>query len=100
MHQAARAGWSWPSSSCNDEKGPEDQEQEARGSEALSDLPLVYKDQTQVDEGETEFLRKGQVGDWKNYFSPEQDARIDEWVNEHLGELGIPFVYELVDDAK
>jgi len=70
------------------------------GFDAMRANPMTNASHMARVEGETEFLRKGQVGDWKNYFSPEQDARIDEWVNEHLGELGIPFVYELVDDAK
>ena len=30
-----------------------------------------------------DFMRKGQVGDWRNWLSEEQSRRVDEWVEAH-----------------
>ena len=37
------------------------------------------------------FIRKGIVGDWKNYFTPEQSARIDALYKEKLLSAGLEF---------
>ena len=39
--------------------------------------------------GGTDFMRKGVVGDWKNYFTPEQIARLDAVYDEKLKGTGI-----------
>ena len=39
------------------------------------------------------FMRKGRVGDWKNYFTDEQSARVDEEVKKTLDGTGLEFVY-------
>ena len=39
------------------------------------------------------FLRKGVVGDWRNYFTEEQSARMDEEVEKTLDGTGLEFVY-------
>jgi len=36
-------------------------------------------------------LRKGEVGDWKNYFTPELNKRFDEEVMDKLSGTGIEF---------
>ena len=41
------------------------------------------------------FLRKGVVGDWKNFLSPEQSAQIDSICAERLKDMGLEFEYEL-----
>ncbi|XP_078487110.1 sulfotransferase 6B1-like [Ciona intestinalis] len=41
------------------------------------------------------FFRKGEVGDWKNYFSDDQSKIMDELIQEKLGNTGIKFIYEL-----
>ena len=41
------------------------------------------------------FIRKGEVGDWKNYFTEDMNKRIDEAVAEHFDGLGLTFTYEL-----
>ena len=46
------------------------------------------------EEGKPSFLRKGEVGDWKNYFSAEQSAEMDRRCEEKLKDTGIEFVYE------
>lgn len=45
--------------------------------------------------GEGEFMRRGQVGDWRRYFTPEQVRRMDEWIAQRAGsEAAPPFEYE------
>lgn len=37
------------------------------------------------------FMRKGEVGDWKNHFTPEQSKRFDEDYKEQMKDVDIPF---------
>ncbi|XP_069695752.1 luciferin sulfotransferase-like [Periplaneta americana] len=37
------------------------------------------------------FIRKGEVGDWKNHMSPEMAARFDTWTEENLRGTGLSF---------
>lgn len=39
--------------------------------------------------------RKGQVGDWKNYFTVEQNEKVDEWLAENLIDTELKFRYTL-----
>ena len=39
-------------------------------------------------------LRKGVIGDWKNYFTPEQNERFEKEVLEKLDGSGLEFDYE------
>ena len=39
------------------------------------------------------FIRKGEVGDWVNYFSEEQSAYVDAKYEEYLKPLGLTFDY-------
>ena len=46
--------------------------------EAMKDDPLANYSWSKVRRpGQTPFMRKGEVGDWKNYFSEEQSKRLD-----------------------
>ena len=44
--------------------------------------------------GETPHFRKGVVGDWKNYFSEEQSARMDAECCKRLAGTGLDFLFE------
>ena len=45
-------------------------------------------------EGETSLLRKGVVGDWKNYFTPELNERFENEVLAKLKGSGLEFEFE------
>lgn len=46
-------------------------------------------------QGDGKFIRKGKTGDWKNHFTPELDAKIDEWIAKNLEGSDLSFVTEL-----
>ena len=41
------------------------------------------------------FFRKGKVGDWKNYFTDDQNRIMDEMYEERAKDSGLEFIYEL-----
>eukprot|EP00795_Rhopilema_esculentum_P001668 gene1668-16143_t len=43
---------------------------------------------------EGSFFRKGEVGDWKNYFTEEMNKRMDEAIEKYLKPVGLEFRYE------
>ena len=43
---------------------------------------------------EGHFMRKGEIGDWKNYFTDEMNKRMDEAIERHLEPIGLEFQYE------
>ena len=45
--------------------------------------------------GEQQFLRKGIVGDWKNHFTPEQNAEFDAIYAEKMKDSGLDFDFEV-----
>ena len=44
-----------------------------------------------MDQSVSKFVRKGQIGDWVNYFSDEQAAFVDEQLLEKLQDTGLQF---------
>ena len=40
------------------------------------------------------FMRKGEVGDWKNYFTDEMNKRMDEAIEKHFKPIGLKFQFE------
>ena len=43
---------------------------------------------------EGHFMRKGEAGDWKNYFTDEMNKRMDEAIEKHFKPIGLEFQYE------
>lgn len=41
-----------------------------------------------------DFIRKGEVGDWKNYFTEEQNKRFDSLYAEKMAGSGLEFEFE------
>jgi hypothetical protein len=67
--------------------------------ETMRKNPMISGSKMDKVPGETDFMRKGQVGDWKRYFSADQDARMDAWIAKHAGVEKLPLVYELGPEA-
>lgn len=42
----------------------------------------------------TKFIRKGQIGDWKNHMTKEISERFDEWIDLNSRGTGLEFDYE------
>ena len=45
-----------------------------------------YSDLGDKNKGEA-FMRKGQIGDWKNHFTPQMNQEWDQWIKEKLARL-------------
>ena len=39
-------------------------------------------------------IRKGEIGDWKNYFTDDMNKRMDEAIEKNLKPIGLNFIYE------
>lgn len=45
------------------------------------------------NEKEAQFMRKGQVGDYKMFFHPEFEVEFDEWIRQGVGKTDLKFQY-------
>ncbi|XP_033112812.1 sulfotransferase 1C4-like [Anneissia japonica] len=54
-----------------------------------------YSDSPSLDVNSTPFMRKGKVGDWKNYFTVAQNEAFDKLYEEKMKDTGLLFDYEL-----
>ena len=63
----------------------------------MKNNPAVNKEQAKIAKRfneEGSFIRKGEVGDWKNYFTDEMNKRMDKAIEKHLKPIGLEFRYE------
>jgi len=44
-----------------------------------------------VQTEELSFIRRGEVGDWKNHMTPEMASRFDAWTEENIRGTGLHF---------
>ena len=50
---------------------------------------------TKADISEAKFMRKGQVGDWKNRFTPQLVKKFEAWEKKGLENSDLKFAFEL-----
>jgi hypothetical protein len=55
--------------------------------------PLMKEQIDQEMYSKVKFIRKGQIGDWQNYFSPETNEKFDKWIDENITGTGMTFDY-------
>ena len=41
----------------------------------------------QMARGKTDFVRKGKVGDWRNYFDEERREKWDQWIQDNISSI-------------
>ncbi|XP_001863521.2 sulfotransferase family cytosolic 1B member 1 [Culex quinquefasciatus] len=61
---------------------------------AVNMEPLMKNSANINDKASVKFIRKGEIGDWKNYMSDELSERFDAWIGKHFDSTGLEFVYE------
>ncbi len=57
--------------------------------------PLRFVSPLTLDTDGNGFIRKGQVGDWKNHFTDEMNKEWDPWIEEQLKGTGYVMEFEL-----
>ena len=61
---------------------------------SMQENPLTNVENSKIFTTENvSFIRKGQVGDWKNYFTVQQNEYMDKLIEERLKDTGIEFEY-------
>lgn len=46
------------------------------------------------ENNDVKFIRKGQIGDWKNHISEELSKKFDKWIEKNTKESDLTFEYE------
>ena len=58
--------------------------------------PMTNKSTSNLINAEVSpFMRKGQVGDWRNYFSQEQSKAVDQRVKDVEEKFGLKFIFDI-----
>uniref|UniRef100_A0A182IP82 Sulfotransferase domain-containing protein n=1 Tax=Anopheles atroparvus TaxID=41427 RepID=A0A182IP82_ANOAO len=56
--------------------------------------PLMKESSIVQQDAGVKFIRKGEIGDWKNHMDAAMSARFDAWIEQHFGGSGLEFEYE------
>lgn len=56
--------------------------------------PVLKFKNIDCSNAKTKFIRKGQIGDWKNHMDNDMSERFDKWSSEALAGTGLEFIYE------
>ena len=64
--------------------------------DSMKSNPAVNKEDANANmfKEDGHFMRKGKIGDWKNYFTDEMNERMDEAIQAHFTSVGLEFQYE------
>ncbi|KAK0162555.1 hypothetical protein PV327_006323 [Microctonus hyperodae] len=54
-------------------------------------LQQILTQDNDVDDPNVKFIRKGKIGDWRNYMDDELSRKFDEWTNKNLMDTGLVF---------
>lgn len=63
-------------------------------------MEKLLSEETQREDPNYKFIRKGKVGDWINYMSKDLSQRFDEWTEKHLRGTGLQFRTDAVGDEE
>jgi hypothetical protein len=55
--------------------------------------PVVKENVDMNSYNKVKFIRKGQVGDWQNYLSPDMNQKFDKWIAENFNGTDMTFEY-------
>ncbi|XP_053683055.1 luciferin sulfotransferase [Sabethes cyaneus] len=61
---------------------------------AVNMEPLMQNSNLIDTNGAVKFIRKGAIGDWKNYMNDDLSKRFDAWIEKYFDGTGLEFVYE------
>lgn len=56
--------------------------------------PVLKMKQIDTENTKTKFIRKGQIGDWKNHMDEQMSKTFDDWAEKALEGSGLEFIYE------
>lgn len=57
-------------------------------------LEVMWNPEGKETNTTNKFIRKGQIGDWKNYMSAEMSDKFDKWIELNTHDTDLTFEYE------
>ena len=68
--------------------------EDAQGIKKFRERQVSSVDSEEQKEWYKKFVRKGQIGDWKNHFKVEFNERCDAWIKANMKDINIKIQYE------